>query len=754
MANFLKQDYQSHKEALIDRVRGRWPGVWNDFFSGSFGVMILEIVAWSYSTLTYTVNRLLGESFVSTMTLRESAVRIGSLTGYRLRGASPAVVKCAVQTAPTAGGVVIRKGTPVGVESLVFEVERDYTIPPNETAPLVEVLTISPLSTGNGKHVESFIRLKTGSYYADVKDSTVDLRAYIEAGQIFSSEGEQYGIASVETEPGFIYPNRIVLDREWNGASTEQGTGIVVDRRIALVQGQTAVETVDFSSAIVSGTVKLTKSSVIEGSVSVQVNGTAWKETQSLHIHGPSDKVYQLRELAGGELVLVFGDGTFGQQVEGRVEVTYRTGGGAVGNISGNTIRASIPGYTNGGTLPVTVQVSNPNSPGSGGVDRESLEEARANIPAHTRTGNRAVTLSDYEAVATQFRHARFGQVRFARAARSSASGFIEPNLVKIYAWTTGSEGKLVPLAAPLKTALQNHIQSCSVATDLVQIIDGTTKPAPITVRVQAEDIANIQETERLVRDSIDKAILGLTPGSPVIHSKLVAELKALPGVRSLQVLTPDRDLRPSNSFELFIPPSDSALVEIPLIATAGKLYLGQLPMFPVTPWSIRMFLSGVELTVIPHTIPGYARIVGAGISDSVPSTINLTTGRLSITFQGAAGTLTVRSTTIQSYTEDAKVSIYAGYTGELHQTKRREIRAALRAWANGLAAGGALYAAEREDVLRSKSNIKDVILQVPGVNSVSRVAIDNPASIAPVKRAASHELFRLDQIILNNEED
>src|SRR3954466_2998571 len=89
---FLKVDYQSHKDALLQRVRARWPQNWNDFLSNSFGIVLVDVVAWCDYTLAFMVNRIAGENFISTMTLRESAVRIGGLAAYQLHGPVPSTV--------------------------------------------------------------------------------------------------------------------------------------------------------------------------------------------------------------------------------------------------------------------------------------------------------------------------------------------------------------------------------------------------------------------------------------------------------------------------------------------------------------------------------------------------------------------------------------------------------------------------------------------------------------------------------------
>ena len=109
---YLKLDYASHKDALLQRVRARWPRIWNDFLTGSLGTVIVDIVAWSTATLAFAINRLASEQFISTMTLRESAVRLGSLVAYQLKNPQPATVSCEAALTTADGIVTVNEGMP------------------------------------------------------------------------------------------------------------------------------------------------------------------------------------------------------------------------------------------------------------------------------------------------------------------------------------------------------------------------------------------------------------------------------------------------------------------------------------------------------------------------------------------------------------------------------------------------------------------------------------------------------------------
>ncbi len=91
-----------------------------------------------------------------------------------------------------------------------------------------------------------------------------------------------------------------------------------------------------------------------------------------------------------------FGDGTFGElpNPEDVFQVTYRVGGGAIGNVAADTITSLDQTFTD------VIRVSNP-LPATGGSDAEPTERVRRLAPQAFRAKQfRAVRASDYQAAA------------------------------------------------------------------------------------------------------------------------------------------------------------------------------------------------------------------------------------------------------------------------------------------------------------------------------------------------------------------
>lgn len=778
---YIKYDYQSQKDALLQRIRDRWPGRWNDWLANSLGIVIVDIVAWGLATSAFLINRVAGEQYVPTMTLRESAVRVGGLTGYTLRSPQPATVSCEASiNTPQASPVTIFKGTLIRTSdsnTLAFEVVEDYTIEAGQTTPRVLVATFSPSLSGQ-RVINTFLQVTNGSTAVDSVDTTIDLSQHIEIGQTLNklNAADSYTIESLETAPGAVNSNsRIVLTSPWTGAT---GTieAQVYDQRIQLVQGQSVTDRFVAPIQTASFAVKLSRTPVIDNTVEVTVNGEPWTQASSVGIRDGLAQVFQVKTYVTGDTAVVFGDGVFGQLVptEAAVTVTYRIGGGLAGNIALNTINTTITGLIQSLSNPVSVQITNTTCAGIGGQEAETLEQARVNIPYYTRTNDRAVTLSDYQTIAQQYNDAQFGAVAYARAVVRTENALLEGNIVSIYAWTTGTGGGLVPLSPQLKTAVQAYVQTKSVGTDFVQVLDGTSRPVPISLRFKVLNGFSISDTKALVLGTINAAIVALRPGDAVVYSDVVRKLDSVFGVDNLVMATPITDLFPSNSTELFTVPQDTFIYSLDKTASGSPAtdssgtqvspYSVQLPVFPIQTWSFRLFLGTNEVSIMPYIRTGadnrvlvqQARMMGENLSsdDSYISALNLLTGQATLWIKGAPGDLTMELVTAQGFSAERVVNLYVGYSGDTSQTKRREIRSALQAWGQGLFIGGSIYAQRVDGISASVVSVTDMVGAIPGVDTVNRVALDTPANSQDRVTASDFELLRLGQIVLNNHVD
>src|SRR3990167_3354140 len=101
-------------------------------------------------------------------------------------------------------------------------------------------------------------------------------------------------------------------------------------------------------------------------------------------------RVFTLNERPDGTPYIRFGDGIFGRKLSPgeTIVITYRTGGGTIGNIPEETLTTLVSSSS------IVSSVIN-NAEFSGGADEQSIEQLRELIPASLRTLDRAVAEQD-----------------------------------------------------------------------------------------------------------------------------------------------------------------------------------------------------------------------------------------------------------------------------------------------------------------------------------------------------------------------
>ena len=778
---YVQLDYTANRDALIQRIRSRYPGEWNDFTASNIGMTLVDLISWNLTTSSFLINRQVSEMFVSTMTLRESAIRIGSLVGYNLASAKPATVLCeAYIESATANDITIPDGSLIRtVSNVPFEVVGDYAITAGNTTPIQTVAIFSVTDTGSTV-VPSQVTTQGGSYYIDLVDTSINLLEYLTVGQTIQLTSSSavvdttpHVIQQISSSEGAISNNRIILATPMSGTfALSTFDAQAYESRIQLVQGQTVVEKFMSPSVIQEGYIlRLNYPQVIDGTVDVTVNDDNWTQVSSLYLTSSEDKAYIVKTLPDETTIVQFGNGKFGQivPVDATIVVTYRVGGGTIGNVPTGSIGSSLNGIIDSTQNPVTINLQNNTASGQGGQNKETVDQARDLIPAYTQTNNRAVTLSDWQSLASNYSDPVYGAVSYARASTKSVNSLLEGNIVVVYAWTTGSSGSLTSLSPQLKASLKDYLLQHAIATDYVIIGDGTSRPIPISLQFKTNPGYDVASVTRSLASAITAFVSALTPGAVVVQSSLITTLNSVAGVNHVDMATPISNLSPSGPNELFTTLQDDFVYSIDrvyagVVATSSldenaalTIYTAQLPVSPVAPWSIKVYVGSTELAVISDRQPGYARLYREGIlsvSNDYRSTVNLLTGQVTLYVVGSPSDITMRLVSLQGYDLEKPTDIYIGYVGVNSQAKRREIRNALKTWFNGMGVGTALYASEVTGVVQSKANITSVVANIPDVTSVSRVSIGTPGNTSVKLTAGVTEIIRAGTIVINNSID
>lgn len=443
----LAKDFQSFRRALLDFSTLRYPE-WQERSEADFGVMFAEALASAADDLSYLQDRIAAEAFLETATERRSLVRLARLVDYEPRPAT---------SARTTLRLTVAAGTPIPAGARVSGAAPDGTAVDFETGTGLDDLASYPVSpswntlepycwdaadaclhrgatemwiAGGGyglppgqpilidtaaafdpdPPVRELVHLVAASEASDpLRGKTVtrlrwraedalahdhDLtRTFVYANLVPATHGRRWrDVFAIATPPAGTQMELAVARTGANGApqylhtlATAPLAWLAQETADELPRPEIRVERTDrFPRQRFGWRRSLLAAEPFEASFTI--DPVAFRAVGSLAEYDGD----------GGD-TLRFGDGVFGDiPDDGAVfTVTYRAGGGVIGNVAADTLTAVDPAGPLAG-----VSVTNP-FPATGGADREPAERVRELAPQAFRAVQyRAVLAADYEAAA------------------------------------------------------------------------------------------------------------------------------------------------------------------------------------------------------------------------------------------------------------------------------------------------------------------------------------------------------------------
>lgn len=194
----------------------------------------------------------------------------------------------------------------------------------------------------------------------------------------------------------------------------ETNEELIVPAKVGTVNGSATVlatqgvtvtnEIIGISNGTTSQIFQLAETPVINNSISITINGISYSKIPFLIDASSFDPVFSSSTNAAGTTFIVFGDSVSGRIPPNGATIyaTYRTGGGAEGNVASNTIKYILTNATAGLTV-INQDISvTGDGAATGGADAESTDSIRINAPKSVRALNRAVSLRDYAELCLQ----------------------------------------------------------------------------------------------------------------------------------------------------------------------------------------------------------------------------------------------------------------------------------------------------------------------------------------------------------------
>ncbi len=252
----------------------------------------------------------------------------------------------------------------------------------------------------------------------------------------------------------------------------------------------------------------------LDGSATIAAGNGPYAEVDSLLGSGPNDRHFLVLVDQNDRATIRFGNGVNGAPPSGTIAVTYKAGGGAVGNVDANRLVVVEGSVVDAHGRPVRVIATNP-SPAEGGTDRQTVAAAKLLAPEGLRALTRSVAREDFEIHAR-----RIPGVARALMLTSNEDLSIEENSGVLY---------VIPTAGGLPTpALKNLV--------LKQVTE--VYPCTLTFQVRVQDPvyrAIDVEARVFLRQ-------GATPG--VVRDRVRANLTAM-----FRITAPDGTANPLIDF-------------------------------------------------------------------------------------------------------------------------------------------------------------------------------------------------------------
>lgn len=147
-----------------------------------------------------------------------------------------------------------------------------------------------------------------------------------------------------------------------------------------------------YAPALIKG-VSLDNDEVFEELI-VNVSGVEWERVNSFLNSNTDSNHYVASINENGNIQITFGSKLLGRipQSNDDIKITYRVGGGEIGNVATGVIKSLVASITG---IVATENITSPSGDNKG-YEQESLESIKINAPSHFRTLDRAVTLQDH----------------------------------------------------------------------------------------------------------------------------------------------------------------------------------------------------------------------------------------------------------------------------------------------------------------------------------------------------------------------
>lgn len=254
--------------------------------------------------------------------------------------------------------------------------------------------------------------------------------------------------------------------------------------------------------------IELVQSPVIYNSIKVVIDGNEWTQVDYFTDSQPR-REFRVEYDPSYRAFIIFGNSRAGQipPLNSTITVTYRVGGGVVGNIVTGSLEIQknyiVPGFDF--RVPVTFRNY---TKGEFGYAGDTIDDIKRKLPYWLRSQNRVVSGDDIEGFASQFVSEYNGSIGKARAILRNYG--CAANVIDLYILTRSEENNLIQSDNGLKAELRNAIENKKMITDIICIKDGSVVEVDVAIDILMDKFYRKFEQENLekVKRRIDNFFL------------------------------------------------------------------------------------------------------------------------------------------------------------------------------------------------------------------------------------------------------
>lgn len=307
-------------------------------------------------------------------------------------------------------------------------------------------------------------------------------------------------------------------------------------------------ELIGTSSGTPDMSFELGETPVVDGSIEIYIQDgdvySKWTQVQHLIDYGPTDLVYAVFTDDNNVVSINFGDGVSGviPTSYSEIRAKYTIGGGAIGNVSTDTITniTYVTGLSEAQVTALQGDITVTNSTvGVGGADPESNDQIRLSAPAALRSGNRAVTLKDFADIALSV--SGVGKANATAAVWTSVTLYIAPSRTAIDTDTApGLDDNGDPTAE--FTTIKTLVETALADKVLIGTTVTVTEPTYVDVILNFQYVKLPQYTTTEVETNLKNSLLtgfgynGVKFQDTIYPQDIEFVLQQAPGVKTVKV--------------------------------------------------------------------------------------------------------------------------------------------------------------------------------------------------------------------------